>query len=311
MSISNAVGTTYTGDQVSVGGTTDDGTYTHFTQTATNNPDSLTINTVNGATVNFTYTSGGTTTTLNGTVIANDQTSFIITYINGTTATNYYVSNATQPETSFTVVLPDEAIAYQPPCYCPGTLIRTEHGDVAVEQLQIGDRLVTVSGEVKPIRWLGTRSYAGRFVRANPELYPVRFTTGALGADAAGHPLPARDLLVSPKHAMLIDGVLVPAEALVNGTTILRDRSPGDVTYIHVELPDHDAIWAENAASETFVDDGSRATFHNAGSFADLYPDAEPVSEPVFCAPRVQDGPELDAIRRKLDAATGHLLAAA
>lgn len=72
-----------------------------------------------------------------------------------------------------------------------------------------------------------------------------------------------------------------------------------EVQYFHVELPDHDAVWAENVLSETFVDDGSRGMFHNAESYAAMYPRAEP-SSPVFFAPRLESGAALDAIRAQV-----------
>ena len=63
-------------------------------------------------------------------------------------------------------------------------------------------------------------------------------------------------------------------------------------------------IWAESAASETFVDDDSRGMFLNAGEYRALYPDA--VRQPArYCAPRVEGGEELEAVRRKIAARIG------
>lgn len=178
-------------------------------------------------------------------------------------------------------------------CYGAGTLIRTARGDVAVESLQIGDEVVTVSGDARPLRWIGQRSYGGRFLASNPAMQPVR-----IAADALADGVPSRDLTVSRKHAMLIDGVLMPAECLVNGTTIYVDPR-SEVHYFHLELESHDAIWAEDAASETFLDDDSRGMFHNAATFAALYPGLPQRSE-GYCAPRVETGYQLEVARHRL-----------
>ena len=178
-------------------------------------------------------------------------------------------------------------------CYCAGTLILTERGEVAVEALAIGDGVVPAGGAVRPGRWLGQRSYAGRFLAGRRALLPVRLRAGCLGGG-----LPRRDLRVSPEHAMLLDGLLVPARCLVNGTTIVQEADAAAVAYVHVELDSHDAILAEGAASETFLDDDSRGVFHNAAEFAARYPDAE--APGGFCAPRVESGFGLEAVRRRL-----------
>ena len=181
------------------------------------------------------------------------------------------------------------------PCFSRGTLIETNRGPVPVEILAIGDTVVTAAGQHRSIRWIGRRSYARRFLAANPGAQPVRFRAGSLGDG-----LPRRDLLVSADHAMFLDGVLVPAGRLVNGTTVVRDRGVERVEYFHIELDTHDVILAEGAPAETFIDADSRGLFHNAREFSARYPDAPPPAG--FCAPRVEDGPVLEALRRRLAA---------
>jgi hypothetical protein len=184
-------------------------------------------------------------------------------------------------------------------CYCPGSLILTDRGEVAVESLVIGDRLVTGSGEARALKWIGRRSYAGRFVAANRRLLPVCVKAGAMGAG-----LPRRDLWVSPLHAMVVEGCLVPAGALVNGVSVVQAAEVEEVRYIHLELEEHSVIYAEGAASESFVDDDSRAMFQNAHTFAELYPDARSTPA-IYCLPRVEDGEELERLRAVVDARAG------
>ena len=184
-------------------------------------------------------------------------------------------------------------------CYLAGTRIRTEHGEVAVELLRIGDRLVTRDGSAKPVRWIGRRSYSGAIPAGLRDVVPVAIAPGAL-ADG----VPARELIVSPLHALYLDGVLAPAERLVNGRTICRRPDIDPIRYFHIELERHDVIFAEGAAAESFVDCDSRTMFHNAAEYAALYP-GEAAERWVFCAPRVEGGEKLAAIRRRLDARAG------
>ncbi len=184
----------------------------------------------------------------------------------------------------------------EPACFAHGTLIATPDGEVAVEDLVIGDRVTTASGSARDITWIGRRSYAAAFAAANPGVRPVLIRAGAL-ADG----VPARDLFVSPQHAMLIDGMLIPAIALRNGASIAQADAVGAVHYVHLELSSHDVVLAEGAPAETFVDDDSRGIFHNAHEFAALYPDAVR-SAAKFCAPRLEDGEALEAIRLRIAA---------
>src|SRR6202035_3999378 len=127
------------------------------------------------------------------------------------------------------------------------------------------------------------------------KVMPVCFKKGSLGDG-----VPKRDLWVSPEHAMYLDDGLVPAGLLVNGTLIVKAERVDAVHYFHLELDAHDVIVAEGASSETFVDDDSRGMFHNAAEFYGLYPEAALRAPARYCSPRIEDGTELEGLRRRL-----------
>ena len=126
------------------------------------------------------------------------------------------------------------------------------------------------------------------------DILPVCIKAGALGEN-----LPERDLWISPNHAMYLSGVLIEAKDLVNGVSIVQAESVEQVEYFHVELETHDVIIAEGALSESFIDDDSRGMFHNAHEYRTLYTDA-PAALARYCAPRLDEGYEVEAIRQRL-----------
>ncbi len=177
-------------------------------------------------------------------------------------------------------------------CFCAGTRIRTARGDVAIEYLTTGARLLTYDGRLQALRWVGRRSYAGPFLQANTKLWPILIRAGAL---AEG--VPARDLRVSATHAMYLEGMLVPAECLINGATILREEPGAQVEYFHLELDSHDVILAEGAPAESYIDLDNRTLFSNAADYV------SPMTMPlpaVEYAPRTELGPALTALRTRL-----------
>ncbi len=182
----------------------------------------------------------------------------------------------------------------QAACYCPGTMILTETGEVAVEDLRIGDRIVTLLGGTQPIKWIGRRSYDGRFVNGQVLMLPVCIKQGAIDVN-----VPARDLWVSAGHAIYIDGVLVPAWLLANGKSIVQSEAVDSVTYIHVELGEHDVIVADGCPAESFIDDNCRNQFQNAAEFRQLYPGEEEVTGSL-CAERIESGFRLLALQNRL-----------
>jgi autotransporter passenger strand-loop-strand repeat protein len=187
-------------------------------------------------------------------------------------------------------------------CYCTGTAIPTASGEVAVEAVAVGDLVMTADGRTEPVVWVGRRSYAGRFLAGQPHLLPIRFRAGSLGGG-----LPRRDLLVSPCHAMLLDGVLVQAGSLTNGASITQERSAARVDYVHIELARHDVILAEGAPSETYLDEGNRMMFANASTYSGPAFSAGGTQHGRYCAPRISDGYQVERIRTGLQAWAGKL----
>jgi hypothetical protein len=185
------------------------------------------------------------------------------------------------------------------PCYCPGTLIRTARGEEPVEKLKIGDKVTTASGMTRPIKWIGRRSYGGRFIRGDKDMLPVCIKAGALEEN-----VPRRDLWVSPHHAMYLGGVLIEAKDLVNGFSIVQAERAERIDYYHVELDTHDVIIAEGALSETYLDDDNRLMFHNARDYYARYSDVAAAPSP-YCAPRLEDGYEVEAARQRIAARSG------
>ena len=170
-------------------------------------------------------------------------------------------------------------------CFVTGTAIATPAGARPVEALRIGDLVLTAAGTTAPIRWIGRRHYDAATMAGNVQLRPVRIRPGAL-ADG----VPARDLHLSPQHAVWLDDaegpLLIPAAALVNGRSITQDER-GATTYLHIELDRHALILAEGAAVESFADTDSRALFDNAAEFLLLYPHVTPAAAPM---PRNEEG---------------------
>ena len=152
-------------------------------------------------------------------------------------------------------------------CFTAGTRIATPEGDVAVEDLQIGEQVLTADGRSVPAIWIGRQTIAKRF--QGERAAPVCIAAGALGGG-----LPHADLTVTADHGMVLGGVIINAAALVNGETICRvplSELPERLTVYHVETEQHDVILANGAASETFLDMPGRMAFDNYQEYLDLY----------------------------------------
>lgn len=193
--------------------------------------DTVTINGVQITGVTFYTASGGRYFTPSG--------GSVLTNGGNLTATTWVNSSTQFPVGGF-----------GPPCFVAGTRIAVPGGTVRVEDLAVGDMVVTRDHGARPIRWIGKRTVPGVGSFA-----PIRLAPGALGEHD--------ELLLSPQHRVLLedwraqflfgeDEVLCPAHALVNDKTIRR--APCDeVTYVHFMCDEHEIVYAEGMPSESFL----------------------------------------------------------
>jgi len=190
-------------------------------------------------------------------------------------------------------------ITLAPACFAAGTRIATPTGEVAVEALSVGD-LVRIRGGAAPVVWIGHRHVDCRRHPAPNSVWPVRIAPHAFAPNR-----PSRPLYLSPDHAVFADGVLVPIRCLIDGAGIVHEARD-TVSYWHVELARHDALLAEGLPCESFLDTGNRSAFANGGPAIQAHPDfARRLWDAEGCAPLVVAGPEVEALRARLQMRAG------
>lgn len=183
-------------------------------------------------------------------------------------------------------------------CYLKGSRIATPDGEVQVETLKAGDKVLTAAGGVATVKWLGHRTLYKNRIPAKDAVraFPILFKK-----DSIANNVPHRDLTLSPGHHVSFDGTLVPAMMLVNGQTIIQQFNTKVFEYFHVELEQFDIILAEGVPAESYVDTGNRSMFQNAADVA-MNPDFGPAEgrPEVEGIKVVQQGPVVEAIRKQL-----------
>ena len=196
------------------------------------------------------------------------------------------------------VVVSNDKITLTPPCFREGTLILTARGEIAVEALQIGDRVITAGGSgpaEQDVTWVGYRRVACASHPKPRAVWPIRVRRGAFARN-----VPTRDLWLSPDHAVFVGEVLIPIKHLVNGQTVVQTEVDA-VTYYHVELSRHDVLLADGLPCESYLDSGDRASFENGGIVLRLHPEFGMQRwEAEGFAPLHVTGPIVDAERVRL-----------
>ena len=202
-------------------------TITHINDVAVSPGDSVTLNT-------------GQTITLNAdgtlSMVGNDESEDV--------AFTYEVQSTTG-DTAVGFIIVDTV-----PCFVSGTMIRTEAGDVPVERLEIGQKVVTRDAGAQPIRWIGRRS-----LPAEGEMAPVEIAAGTFGEHGRLCVSPLHRVLVENAQAELMFGtheVLVAARDLVDGKHV-KTRAGGRVEYVHILFDDHQVVWSDGLLSESFL----------------------------------------------------------
>jgi len=194
---------------------------------------------------------------------------------NGAGAYYYYDFNGSSPTNAgnqtISIQLKDLVV-----CFVAGTKIRTPEGEKAIEELQIGDLVSTANG-AKALKFVcqSTRSFNELLATGKN---PIRVAAGAFGATA--------DLLMSPSHAINLEGSLIESGALIDHASVERvgEWNAPELTYFNLELDQHELIWANGVATESYfssyrTNGFSRQSWDNYSEYVALYGEGELMQE--------------------------------
>jgi len=143
-------------------------------------------------------------------------------------------------------------------CFTPGTKITTPSGDRLIEDLKVGDLVITADNGIQTIRWVGRKKITGARLHVHDHLRPVKIKKGAFGKG-----LPNADMWLSPHHRVLISGhtlslhygtreALAPIKGLSNDHSIFSDYNLKSTEYIHILFDKHEIVYSNGIASESF-----------------------------------------------------------
>ena len=184
-------------------------------------------------------------------------------------------------------------------CLARDTHVLTDRGEVLVQDLEVGDLVVTPYGssECMPVRWVGRQSFAGTRMVYNQ---PVLIRAGALGDG-----LPHRDVRLSADHSLFVDGHLVTVRLLVNEISIIAETCHTEIEYYNPEFDQHTVLIAEGMEVETYLDCGNRFRFDNAKEPCEWLASRAPRDASAWLdgsafGPLLWEGPKLTALRTRL-----------
>lgn len=148
-------------------------------------------------------------------------------------------------------------------CFLAGTMIETPDGLCAVENITIGDLVMTYDPQTqkkiaRPITWVGHKNKTVNTNLTKDDAgYPVRVLKNALADN-----IPNKDLLITSEHCLFFDGKFIPVRMLVNGYSIFYDTTIKNYDYYHIETQKHSIIIADGTLTENYLDTGNRHVFN-------------------------------------------------
>ncbi len=177
------------------------------------------------------------------------------------------------------------------PCFTTGARIATQRGEVSIEHLRVGDKVITRDNGLQEIRWIGRRGLSAAELNNDRSKRPVMIRKGTLGAD-----MPARDTLYSPNHRVLLSGgdtsilfgdteVLAAAKDLIDRHGVTRS-AVAEVCYYHIMFDRHETVMSDGMWTESFL----------PGSMAMSGLDRSQRREILDLFPGLRDGSEKSAI---------------
>ncbi|WP_254054494.1 Hint domain-containing protein [Roseovarius sp. EL26] len=285
---------------IQAGGDTTSGTASVSGDTVTHNTSTLGLGDTftNGVVLAETQTvDGGDTAVVS---IANQTGTTVSVYIDEEQSANSETNHTTEV---VGIVAFEEGLI---PCFTRGVQITVPDGTRLIEQLSVGDAVLTRGNGPQTIRWIGSRAYSLDALARNPKLRPIRIVAGALG-----NGLPERDLLVSRQHRMVVSSkiaermfatheVLIPAIRLTALPDIFVDEGVEAVEYFHLLFDRHEVIYAEGAPSESLFTGPEALKALNPKARAEIEAIFPEICEPDFVPSPARLIPENGKQIRKL-----------
>ncbi|MDI2091892.1 Hint domain-containing protein [Commensalibacter oyaizuii] len=132
-------------------------------------------------------------------------------------------------------------------CFLKGTEIETPSGKKNVEELKVGDDIITIHNGNKVVKKI-TSILNQKVIANHIDKLPIRIYKSAIAEN-----VPYKDLLVTPEHCLYIDGQFIPARMLVNGRSIIQDTSFNTYDVYHIETEEHSIVIADGMLTESYL----------------------------------------------------------